>query len=393
MVYGKPMPPQRPGVLPAQATPTPSGGVLGLSPDQLSALGSVSRGLLGMGTQMMQAGGYSDRPTSFMQALGQGGQGFMQGYDQGVALDRQRKQDAMAQQMQALQMEAARRQIAQQQAAKSSEARLKSQELYGGHPMGSQAAADYRANLDPATAAAFEADPAAAALYRFQQQNQVFAPQRSRLLSPEELQQQIAIAAASAGATAQARSDIVSAETKEAARAVLPDAVAEAEQTKRLVEDLLAHPGFSGSVGMPESSLSSVLFRISGRPLPGSPEAGFMARLEQLGGKSFLQAFESLKGGGQITQIEGEKATNAINRLQQRGQSEEEYRAAAQEFIGIVDRGIDRLYAAADLPRPSRNIGGTPNTSTAPMIDAGAMQPSADAPVIGTYNPATGKIE
>lgn len=48
------------------------------------------QGLLNLGTNLMAAGGYSDRPTSFAQALGKGGQGFMQGY-QG-SLDRTRQQ-------------------------------------------------------------------------------------------------------------------------------------------------------------------------------------------------------------------------------------------------------------------------------------------------------------
>ncbi len=43
----------------------------------------------------------------------------------------------------------------------------------------------------------------------------------------------------------------------------------------------------------------------------------FNAMLDQVQGGAFLQAFESLKGGGQITQIEGEKATQAIVRAQQ----------------------------------------------------------------------------
>lgn len=75
--------------------------------------------------------------------------------------------------------------------------------------------------------------------------------------------------------------------------------------------------------------------------LPGTPAADFQAKIDQLGGKQFLEAFESLKGGGQITQIEGEKATNAIARMQT-SQSEEAFRAALNEFRDIVLRASER---------------------------------------------------
>lgn len=61
------------------------------------------QGLLNLGTQLMATGGYSDRPTSFAQALGQGGQGFMQGY-QG-SLDRARQQQMQNMHAQSKQME------------------------------------------------------------------------------------------------------------------------------------------------------------------------------------------------------------------------------------------------------------------------------------------------
>ena len=42
--------------------------------------------------------------------------------------------------------------------------------------------------------------------------------------------------------------------------------------------------------------------------IPGSDHTRFGARVAQLEGQAFLQAFESLKGAGQISEIEGEKA-------------------------------------------------------------------------------------
>ena len=71
-----------------------------------------------------------------------------------------------------------------------------------------------------------------------------------------------------------------------------------------------------------------------------------MSLLNQIQGRQFLEAFESLKGGGQITQIEGEKATQAISRMNT-AQSEAEFRAAANEFKNIVSNVIRRAQAKA----------------------------------------------
>lgn len=69
--------------------------------------------------------------------------------------------------------------------------------------------------------------------------------------------------------------------------------------------------------------------------VPGTPQRRFGARANQLEGQAFLQAFESLKGGGQITEIEGQKATQAIGRLDT-AQSADDYRAALTELREIL---------------------------------------------------------
>lgn len=69
--------------------------------------------------------------------------------------------------------------------------------------------------------------------------------------------------------------------------------------------------------------------------IPGTPMRRFGARADQLNGQAFLQAFESLKGGGQITEIEGQKATQAIGRLDT-SQSAADYREALTELRSIL---------------------------------------------------------
>lgn len=66
------------------------------------------------------------------------------------------------------------------------------------------------------------------------------------------------------------------------------------------------------------------------------------ARIDQIKGGAFLQAFESLKGGGQITELEGQKAEAAQSRLNT-AQSEEDFKDALREFRFYINQGIRRL--------------------------------------------------
>ena len=81
----------------------------------------------------------------------------------------------------------------------------------------------------------------------------------------------------------------------------------------------------------------------------GSDTAGFLARLEQIKSRTFLQAFESLKGAGQITEKEGEKATSALNRMNT-AQSEVEFIKAAREFEENLRTGMDLAKKKAGVP-------------------------------------------
>lgn len=87
--------------------------------------------------------------------------------------------------------------------------------------------------------------------------------------------------------------------------------------------------------------------------IPSSQAADFKTYHDQVKGTAFLEAFESLKGGGQITQIEGEKATAAITRME-RAQSREEYTKAARALQGIIRQGLKRARDKAKQPSGNR---------------------------------------
>lgn len=119
----------------------------------------------------------------------------------------------------------------------------------------------------------------------------------------------------------------------------LIDAVPTAEMQIKQLDALVSHPGLAGAVGVGLPYANKV---------PGSKEADFAARFEQVKGGVFLQAFNSLRGGGQITESEGSKATAALLRAQY-AQSEVEFKEAVQEYIGYIKTGLDRLRKKSNL--------------------------------------------
>jgi hypothetical protein len=132
------------------------------------------------------------------------------------------------------------------------------------------------------------------------------------------------------------------------ARVALPAALNQAEYSMNLIDDMLNHPGRSTATG-----LSGYLDPRN--YIPGTDATNFSVRADQLKGRTFLQAFESLKGAGAITEVEGKKATDAIARLS-KAQSDEEYVAALQELRGVIGKGVEVLKQKATggkAPAPS----------------------------------------
>ena len=78
---------------------------------------------------------------------------------------------------------------------------------------------------------------------------------------------------------------------------------------------------------------------IIARAYPGSEAADFQARVKEILGGAFLEAFETLRGGGAITETEGRKATEARTRMSF-SQSQGEFITAAREYRKAVTDAI-----------------------------------------------------
>jgi hypothetical protein len=128
-----------------------------------------------------------------------------------------------------------------------------------------------------------------------------------------------------------------------------------------VIDKALKHPGRETATGL------------SGAADPrnyvwGTDATDFKTVLDQIGGAAFLQAFESLKGGGAITEVEGKKATDAMARLN-RAQSDKEFKSSLDELRGVMTTGYKRLSGKdyAGQPAAPKPGSGVPDMSA---IDA-----------------------
>lgn len=149
------------------------------------------------------------------------------------------------------------------------------------------------------------------------------------------------------------------------AQAGLPQAEAGFQSALEQIQSLRQHPGLDSAVGTVQGRVPDWLAGMA-----NSDVADFRSRLAQTQGQAFLRAFESLKGGGAITEVEGKKAEQAIARLNQ-AVSEDDFKTALGDLESILERGI-----AAYRVRAGQG-GGSPQP----------QQPRL------RFNPATGALE
>lgn len=106
------------------------------------------------------------------------------------------------------------------------------------------------------------------------------------------------------------------------ARVNLPGAEYNAKKITELIDSVTNDPYLPQMTGP-----------ISGRMPNLSGQANrVQSKIDQIQGKTFLQAYESLKGSGQITEIEGAKAESSLQRLQNTRVGTQDYVSALREF-------------------------------------------------------------
>lgn len=111
-------------------------------------------------------------------------------------------------------------------------------------------------------------------------------------------------------------------------------AVQQAEYSTQLIDQVLRDPALRHVTG-------KLRGQDGGNIVRRQSAVDLITKIDQLQGRAFMEAFESLRGGGQITENEGKKAADAIGRLN-RQQSEPAFRQSLLELREVIDRGRRR---------------------------------------------------
>ena len=352
-------------------------GILNFTPDQ-------GNSLLNFGTGLLSASGPAPMPTSFGQALAAGVQNMQAGDERSEARKIKTMQiEMMRQQHEALMRAKEKPQLIEYQAPDGT----RIQEFvnpepgrqFGGKPeklpdyqiMGQ----DGKPMLNPLymnmlkQKAAMGGDRGAQPFYNFlpTDKGYVVGNARTGEMSPGAIGGNPVIRSTDSPALQGELSRVKASgketgETTTKAALDLNNVVAQGEEAISLTDKLIAHPGRTMATGA--SSLMGV------QKIPGTKAHDFMVALKQVKGKQFLQAFNVLKGGGQITEIEGQKATDAMSRMDNAG-SEGAFVEAAEDFKNVIRAGIERAKVRAEpapqaQPAPGASYGGV-NPSTGRM--------------------------
>jgi hypothetical protein len=120
------------------------------------------------------------------------------------------------------------------------------------------------------------------------------------------------------------------------ATAAVPKVRQAASMMKKMIADIRTDPNMDWGVG------GTSVFNA----IPGSPGKSFQKKSDQLRGQAFTQAFETLKGGGAISEREGAAATDAMTRLDT-ALDKQSYLDALADLEAIVDSAEQRALERA----------------------------------------------
>lgn len=168
--------------------------------------------------------------------------------------------------------------------------------------------------------------------------------------------QEIREAAEKAKSIKQAEADVQPTDSRQ-------NAMASANVMLQTIDKALKHPGLNAATGL-QGVLDPRNY------IPGTDAKNFGAVRDQLKGDVFLQAYEGLKGGGQITEIEGKKAEDAKARLST-AQSTEAFREALQDLRDVTVSAISRMRDSNQRAGAPSSFPGDNAKTAPPQVSAG----------------------
>jgi hypothetical protein len=105
-------------------------------------------------------------------------------------------------------------------------------------------------------------------------------------------------------------------------------------------------------------------------PNVSAKSQNLQSRIDQIQGQTFLQAFNDLRGGGAITDTEGQKATNAYNRLNNMKVDDPNYVTALREFKLEVADLLEVARRKAGVSKDTQHLGGPPRVTNTEEYNA-----------------------
>lgn len=147
----------------------------------------------------------------------------------------------------------------------------------------------------------------------------------------------------------------------------------------RMIDQLLSDPRLQKGVG------ANAFFAL----LPATESRAIAGMINQIKGQNFLNAYESLRGASGISNIEGQKAEQAMGRIDQY-MEEKDLRQALQELRNRYDYarqktqlGLQYFGASEDnqAQPPATQMATTPAAPTAPAGPIKVQSPGAFRPV------------
>lgn len=173
------------------------------------------------------------------------------------------------------------------------------------------------------------------------------------------------------------------AQVKDLDRALkLQSSMANSARALNMIDSLLTDPELASGVGW-KSTLGV---------LPETKAKELKTKIDQIKGDVFLKAYEGLRGGGQITQPEGEKATQALARIDP-ALSVDEFKKALLElrgtYLDFSSRAATGLqgFVPQEQAQPS-----APQMAPSPTAPAEPARVSSPGAIQFVRDPQTGRM-
>lgn len=132
----------------------------------------------------------------------------------------------------------------------------------------------------------------------------------------------------------------------------------QSKELKRTLDTLLKDPNLEEISGSIQGGFSS------SEAIPAWMKSSAQRKLQpvvnKLKGQQFLQAYQGLRGGGQITEVEGRKAEQAQAALDQ-SMSDEDFKSALSDYSKVIENGIARMEGREPPHNFEEDVQGAPS--------------------------------